>query len=230
MSASQRKTNSVTKALAQAGLNTSRVSQSSIILIRPITAGATTYEFPVLDNVGVPLADEIRLALQDIFIVNAIGIFLMGEIVGPGGTLRARTYFTAPPVQASAGAIPLLNLYLGNLQYNLNNVTYLENWDLQRHYNKGQAQLLGVSTVNGAIHQFDQQAGNTSGFFPVEPSFTLAGTAKSNFTITLPNNLLTPVAGIPFDAGNADNILVNFDRIAIVARGLLGQNSSSING
>jgi len=224
------KTNNVTKALAKAGLNTSRVSQSSIILIRPITAGATTYEFPVLDNVGVPLPEEIRLALQDIFIVNTLGVFLMGSFVGPGGAPVARAYFTSPPIQADSNAIPLLNLYLGTLQYNLNNVTYLENWDINRHYNKGQAQLLGVSTVNGAIHALDQQAGNVSGFFPVEPSFTLAGTAKSNFVINLPNNLLTPVANVPFAAGNTDAITVNFDRIVIIARGLLGQNSSSING
>jgi len=219
--------NNIVKTLAAKGLKANRVSQSTLILQQPITAGATTYNFPCLQNEAPVLPEETRLALQDMFFVTAIGV-CFSAVVTNGVVANARDLFFSPPVQSSALAIPLLNLYRGRLSYQMDNVTYLSNWDLDRHYAKGQAQLLGVAGVNGIAHSMDERYGSTSGIFPVDPGLVINGNSKVNFTINLINNALAPVAAIPFLTGQAEPLTINFDRICLVVRGFLGQNSSNV--
>lgn len=222
--------NNIAKAFAQAGLNTNRLSMSTLVLQQPIIAGNSTYEFPVLQNEAPVLPDEIRLALQDTFVVTAMAVCFSGIVsfAGPPAVTN-RDYFFAPPVQAAAAAIPLYSLYRGRLSYKMNEVVYIQNWDVQRHYMKGQAQLLGVSGVNGITHAFDEREGSKSGFFPVEPGVMLNGNSKMSFIINMPDNLLVPAPVIPFTNGAAEALNVNIDRITILLRGYLGQNSSTVN-
>lgn len=220
----------VAAALAAQGLETNRISQSSLVLLQPIAAGATSYEFPILENTGVVFPDEIRIALQDMFFITSISVCFQG-LVNAGGApaVQNRDYFTAPPVQASALAYPLYSLYRGRLTYKINEIVYLQNWDLQRHYNQAQTQILGVAGVNGIAHQWNERAGSVSSFFPVDPMVSINGNSKTSFTLNIPDGLLAPVVGIPFLGGDGAATTLNIDRIAIILRGYLAQNASPVN-
>lgn len=222
--------NAIAKVMAKYKMNTDRVSQSSLICMQPIVAGNSSYEFPLLDNVGAQLPEEIRLALQDVFFCTTMAVCFSGTLnfAGPPA-VASRMYFYNTPFQLAAAAIPLNNLYLGNLSYSSSKITYTENWDLSRHYSAKTTQLLGVAGVNGIAHQQDERSGNLDGFFPMDPAIVLNGGSKLSFRIEIPNANLAPVAGLPFLAGNADAMTINIDRIAIIARGYLAQNASNVN-
>ena len=220
----------ITKQMARAGMNTDRVSQSTLILMQPIVAGNTSYEFPILENTPPVFAEEIRLALQDVFFCTTMAVCFSGTVnfAGPPAIV-SRQFFFSVPYQATALALPLLNLYTGQLSYEMSKITYLENWDIERHYSASTTQMLGVAGVNGIAHQQDERQGNVDGFFPVNPGFAINGGGKVSFRINIPNALLAPVAGIPMLSGAAEAMTINIDRIAIIARGYLGQNASNVN-
>jgi hypothetical protein len=221
---------SIAAELAQGGFNTSRISQSSLIFREPIIAGNGTYTFRVLQNQPPVLPGEIRLALQDLFVVTTMALCFSGtyNVVGPPA-LQNRALFFAPPVQMSVTALPLFELYNGQLRCNINEVTYLSNWDTQRHLYAGQTGILGFVGASTDFYQAQQLEGSKSGFFPVEPGIVLNGNAKNDFVLQLANNTLAPVLNLPFEDPQGVQATINIDEIALVCRGYLAQNASTSN-
>jgi hypothetical protein len=219
--------NQIAQAFAEKGLNTDRISQSTLILKTPILAGSSSYTFGVLQNQQPILNGEIRLDLQDMFVVTTIAVCFSGTYTVGANAFRG--YFFSPPFQADLASLPMMALYNGTLSCDINNVRYLDRWDIMRHYNAGQTQLQGFAGAATEFFQQNQIAGNTSGFFPVDPGIVLNGDAKNTFTIQMPTNQLTPIAGIPFIDPSGAAAVIAIDELAIIARGYLGQNSSKSN-
>ena len=221
------KVNNIARALARRGLKTNRISQSTLIFQQPIVAGNSSYQFGVLQNQAPVLPGEIRLALQDIFTVTTLAIGFSGTIdfAGPPAISR-RVYLLSPPAQLGAAALNLFPLYEGTCKVTVNEVSYLLNWDLQRHLYAGSTQINAVAASPNTLNEV---AGSKDGFFPVSPGIVLNGNAKNEFTIQMPNNQLAPVAGLVYTTANGDACTVNVDRIFIMARGYLAQNASTSN-
>lgn len=220
----------IVTAFAEEGINVDRVSQSTLIFRQPIVAGNSTYTFATLQNQAPVLPGEIRLDLQDLFAVTTIAVCFSGtyNIAGPPA-VSVRDYFFASMFQMDLAALPLMTLYQGTMAVDINNIRYLDRWDLQRHKYAGQTQLQGF--VGGVTEFFQQNeiSGNTSGFFPVDPAIILNGDAKNTFTIQMPTNTLTPVLNLPFADPAGVAATVDIDQIVIIARGYLAQNSSKSN-
>lgn len=219
--------NNIARQLARRGLKTKRISQSTLIFQQPIVAGNSSYTFGVLQNQAPVLPGEIRLALQDLFVVSTMAIGFSGtyNTAGPGGVSRRFITFN-PNANLDATALNLYPLYEGTLKVLVNEVTYLLNWDIQRHFYAGSSQL---SSVAGSVNTLNELAGNKDAFFPVEPGIVLNGNAKNEFTINMPNNQLAPavITGYTNQGGTAYTI--NIDRLVIMTRGYLAQNSSTSN-
>jgi len=221
------KVNNIARALARRGLKTNRISQSTLIFKQPIVAGNSSYTFGVLQNQAPVLPGEIRLALQDIFTVTTMAIGFSGTITfaGPPAISR-RSYFFAPPAQLGAAALNLFPLYEGTCKVMVNEVSYLLNWDLQRHYFAGATQ---INAVAGSPNTLNEVAGSKDAFFPVTPGIVLNGNAKNEFTLQMPTNALAPAAGLAYTNAAGQAYTIDIDELVIVTRGYLAQNSSTSN-
>ena len=217
------------QALASRGLNTRRVSQSTLILAQPIVAGNSTYTFPVLQNQAPVLPNEIRLSLQDLFEVTTMAVGFSGTLRVPGPPVVGpfRRNFFAPLANFDVAFLPLYPLYQGTLKAVLNEVTYLLNWDLSRHLSEGTTQTQTAAAGVGAT--FTEVEGNKTGFFPVNPGIVLNGQAKNDFTIQMPTNQLAPIPFTQFTTQTGGIIEINIDQIILVMRGNLAQNASGNN-
>lgn len=213
------------QALAKRGLNTRRVSQSSLILAQPILAGNTTYTFPVLQNQAPVLPNEIRLSLQDLFEVTTLAVGFSG-ILTIGGIAFRRNFF-APMANFNPAFAPMYALYGGNLKCVINEVTYLLNWDLGRHIADDTTQTAEFSA--GIPATLTEVKGNSSAFFPVNPGIVLNGQGKNEFTVQMPNNQLAPVAPIAYAPSTGAPYTIAIDQIVMILRGNLAQNASGAN-
>jgi hypothetical protein len=220
------KVNNIARALARKGLKTNRISQSTLIFKQPIVAGNSSYTFGVLQNQAPVLPGEIRLALQDIFTVTTMSIGFSGTITfaGPPAVSR-RAYFFSPPVQLGFTALNLFPLYEGVCKVTVNEVSYLLNWDIQRHLFAGTSQ---INDTAASANQFNEISGNKDSFFPVTPGIVLNGNAKNEFNITMPTNTLAP-ATVAYTNGAGNALSITIDELVIMTRGYLAQNASTSN-
>jgi len=217
--------NNIALALRKQGLKADRLTQSDLIVQLPIQAGNTSYQFAVLQSVPPVLPDEIRLALQDLFFVNAMGIFL--SATATVGGVAQRFYISAPPLTLGAAAAPLFSLYRGNLNVSINNVTYIQNWSVQRHFANEETQFTPFSA--GVAATLPKLLGNQTAFARVNPNFVFNGNSKIDVVLNLADNTFAPVAGLQFTDAAGVNVPIAVDRVGIIFRGILGQNSSNIN-
>lgn len=213
------------QALAKRGLNTRRVSQSTLILAQPILAGNTTYTFPVLQNQAPVLPNEIRLSLQDLFEVTTLAVGFSGLITTPAGAFR-RNFF-APMANFNLAFTPMYALYAGSLKCVINEVTYLLNWDLGRHIADDTTQT--QETANGVASTLTEVKGNSTAFFPVNPGIVLNGQGKNEFTVQMPTNQLAPVAATAYTPQTGAAVTISIDQIVMICRGNLAQNASGAN-
>ena len=73
--------NIIKRAYKARGVENVRLTQSSLLLIQTINPNSTTINFDVLDSqVANLLPQEIRLNINDEFIVNEVGVYLYGNI------------------------------------------------------------------------------------------------------------------------------------------------------
>lgn len=223
----QAKVNNIARALARRGLKTNRISQSTLIFKQPIVAGNSSYTFGVLQNQAPVLPGEIRLALQDIFTVSTMAIGFSGTLnfAGPPAISR-RIYFFSPPAQLGAAALNLFPLYEGTCKVMVNEVSYLLNWDLQRHFFAGSTQINAVAASPNTLNEL---AGSKDAFFPVTPGIVLNGNAKNEFTLQMPTNQLAPAAGLAYTNAAGESYTINIDELVIMTRGYLAQNASTSN-
>lgn len=197
---------------AQINLKVAKLTQSALRLEQQTSLTKTQYIFPALVNNNGPANSlfntEIRLNLQDSFVVSSWGWFLAKPLSAVDATFVLQT-FPDVLIFATAGSnVALETIYNSIVQVAVNNDIILPVWDMNRHRMVPQSQQVAVAPAQ--ISQFD---GSSDGYYPVEPNFMLIGSKNSIITLTLPAALA---------------VVETFGRIVTIFRGVLAQNSTSI--
>jgi hypothetical protein len=197
------------------------LSQSFLRLETGLVAGNTQYKFDVLVNENTQTTNfntQLKLNLQDSFIVSQIGIFVASPASATDASYRLLTYPNKTVFGANATA--LNTIYNGYMQLTINQRTIVPNWDLYKHLDVPTTQQNTVTggyaaaAISPAVLADDQNNGDDFGFYPCEPNLVLVGSKKNELTITLPAGLATV---------NANS------RLVVVFRGILAQNTTSVN-
>lgn len=204
-----------------------RLTQSTLFLSKPISATSTVYNFDVLESQTQTLqGDEIRLNLNDEFIVTQLGFYLQASVLSKGADTGAKVLFTYAPFEqnsASAGAIN--NFWNGAFQIAVNNIIYLDKYDLKKSMYVPRTQMNGFNLITGIPATIPSVDFSKDGMYATEPLITLSGAKKNNLTITLPTAISGATFTVNDNSGQATDYII--DRVICVARGLNAQNGAS---
>lgn len=200
------------KALRNAGikLNQARPLQSFLRLEQPLVANKTNYAFPILINENVPQVfnTETRLNQQDSFVVSSIQFAMALPTSATDATFKKYTYLS-PFIFTNAAAMGVV--YNSTLSLMIDNVNFIPQWDLERHLFIPETQATAAPAADSPVSQYDA---SVQGYYPVEPNVVLIGSKNLKLSVNL------PAAAATVDA-NA--------RMVITLRGILVQNSTSVN-
>lgn len=201
-----------------------RLTQSSLYLSKPIVATQTTYNFDILETqTATQQADEIRLNLNDEFIVTTMGLYLEADFFNPGAT-GIKRLFTYAPVELNGSNSVVENFYNGTFQISVNNIVFLDKWDTRKHEYIPQTQfqnfVAGTSTATTSMQQMSK-----AGMFPVEPTITLSGAKKNQLTLQLPTAINSTTVTFTDDSTGSVNYRIN--RVSVLLRGLNAQNGAT---
>jgi hypothetical protein len=201
-----------------------RLTQSTLILSKPLSASQTTYSFDVLETQNSTLVGtETRLNLNDEFIITSLGIYLQATVTNVAATTSYGTkWFSYVPSQVNGGAGVLNPVYNGNLQIAVNNVVYLDKFDTGKSLCVPRTQDAPFTTPSNSTLGSTNYA--KDGMVSIEPMLTLSGAKKNNVIINLAS------AATPFSLtvnNNTGGAVYNFDRISVIMRGLNAQNGAS---
>lgn len=194
------------------------VTTASVLrLMVPVTANKTSYTFPILQGDASTVYNEnIYLNRADSFTATSVGIFLGG--IQDGGTASTTSNYQLFGFQSealtTAGVTNANSLfYHSYLNISVNNVQYLQNFDLFRTYNAPIVQTGNIFATGGDTTGVNSINGSMSGFAPLTPTLQLSGTAKIDITINLPTALAFTVA----------------PQINLIFRGFLSLGASNLN-
>jgi len=212
-------------AVKRAGQNPANavLSQSYLRLETGLVAGNTQYKFDVLVNENTQTTNfntQLKLNLQDSFIVSQIGFFLASPSTNTATNFRLLTYPNKTVFSGANEATSLNSIYNGFMSLTINQRTIIPNWDLYKHLDVPQTQqnmvTAGITTApaGGGVFTDDQNNAGDFGFFPCEPNIVLVGSKKNDLTVTIPSGLT---------AVKTDS------RLVCIFRGILAQNSTSVN-
>lgn len=188
-----------------------KLTQGVLRFSQALNNNSTLYQFPILVNetqLGI-FNTEIRLNLQDSFVVSTLGIFVSTPSSGVDTAYRLMTYPNTIAFGANAG--PLYGLYNGSLKLTVNNNVYIPQWDVFRHLYQPENQQ---TAALGAGSPGDQINGCFDAFYPVEPNVVFIGSKNNVLQIQLPAALSSVQAN---------------SRVEIVVRGVLAQNSTVVS-
>lgn len=204
--------NNARRALASVGLSLGRTRpmQSFLRLEQPLATNKTQYLFPILINQNNPQIynTEQRLNLQDSFVVSSIQFAVGLPSSVNDATFKKNTYLN-PAIYTEYAAMGVI--YNGQLKLSVDNVTFIPNWDLERHLFIPETQQ---TADPGAASPLDQYDASTFGYYPVEPNTVLIGSKNLELSVTLPA---------------APSAVDTNARMIITLRGILAQNSTSVN-
>ena len=203
------------KFAAEQGYNVSQAicTQSFVRSEVALSTSNTNYRIPVLANdnaAGNPFNTEFRLQLQDVMVVNEIGIFAAAPASATAATFLLYTNPNATVFAANAG--PLTTMWNSYLNVSVNNQVVIPNWDVYRHYFVPFTQT-GVGITAQTVFGVDSNDGAQNGFYPTEPNFILNGAANIQAFITLPAAMSSVTAN---------------SRIVVIWRGIKLQNVTSV--
>ena len=205
-----------------------RLTQSSLFITKDIDATKSNYDFDVLENQTATLqADEIRLNINDEFIVTDLGVYLYGtwtakdaEAVKIGTGTQLLTY---APLELDGTAILSKNLYAGQLKIAVNNIVYLEKWDTRKHEmvtrTQFATQLAGTNVATMPSNDF-----SSDGMMPFSPLLTLSGAKKNDISIRLPQSISGSTVTWLDQKGNTISMVIS--KIALRMYGLNAQNGA----
>src|SRR5579863_8922253 len=161
-----------------------RLCQSTLRLEQPLVTTSTSYLFPILVNIQNQATGafntEIRLNLQDSFIPTEVFIGLGLPSGSTDTTFELKTY-AAPGTFTNYAQMQAI--YAGSMQLQINNVNYINNWDLNRHLVINQTQqtaALGAGSPEDQVNLADD------GWYPMQPFVLLLGSQNLNLRINLP--------------------------------------------
>lgn len=200
----------ITKTYGAGAVSKFVLTMSTLRLEQALVAGNTLYTFPILtnDNTGGNFNTEIRLKLQDTFIVSHMAYFIGLPSSSTDTAWVPLTYES--PFLTGANAIPMRSLWNGDIKITIGNYVYVYNWDLHRHYYAPQTQQ---TAALGAGSPTDQKRLLEDAFCPVEPTVAFMGTEDNLIQVNL------DAAPASFNA-NA--------RLVLMFRGVNAQNSTPV--
>lgn len=203
-------------AYAKVGRNP--VTTASVLrLMVPVTANRTSYSFPILQGDATTIYNEnIYLNRADSFTATSVGIFL-GGLTDAGASATASNYqlfgFQSEAL-TTAGITNANSLFMHSyLNIAVNNVQYLQNFDVFRCYQAPIVQTGNIFATGGDTTAQNSIDGGTSGFAPLTPTLQLSGTAKIDITLNLPTALAFTTAPV----------------INLIFRGFLSLGASNLN-
>jgi hypothetical protein len=204
-----------------------RLTQSTLILSKPISATSTVYNFDVLESQTQTLVgDEIRLNLNDEFIIAELGFYLQGNVFDGLRDTGAKVLLTyAPFEQDGVEAAKINNYWNGAFQIAVNNIVYLDKYDTKKSNYVPRTQFANFVAISGAPSTIPSTDFSENGMNATEPMLTLSGAKKNNLTLTLPTAITN--ATIPFVDNSGAALSVVIDRVVCIARGLNAQNGAS---
>ena len=205
-----------------------RLTQSTLILSKPISANTTVYNFDVLESQTQTLqGDEIRLNLNDEFIIAELGFYLQASILDAMGVdTGAKMLLTyAPFEQNSVEASKINNFWNGAFQIAVNNIVYLDKYDVRKSNYVSRTQFANFIALSGTPSTIPSVEFSQNGMNSTEPMLTLSGAKKNNLTLTLPTAI--SLAGIRVLDNQGVQYTVSVDRVVCIARGLNAQNGAS---
>ncbi len=199
------------------------LSQSYLRLETGLVAGNTQYKFDILVNENTQTTNfntQLKLNLQDSFIVSQIGFFLATPSSNTATNYRLLTYPNKTAFNTAGSAAACNSIYNGYMSLTINQRTIIPNWDLYKHLDvpTTQQNMITGSFIASPLGTLADDENNASdfGFFPCEPNIVLVGSKKNDLTVTLPS-------GIPAGAVHPDS------RLVCIFRGILAQNTTSVN-
>lgn len=190
---------------------------STLRLIQNVVANRTTYTFPILEgDSAVTLAEQRLLNRADAFTATSVGVFI-GGLTDLGAATSAGSYqmFGYQSEALTAAGVTNANALFTNgyLNVSVNNVAYLQNFDLLRCYDAPIIQTGNILATGGDVTAQNSIDGNKNGFTGLVPSLQFSGTAKIDITIQLPTSLA----------------VTNACQINLIFRGFLSLGASNLN-
>ena len=212
------------------GKSNVRLTQSSLFITKDIDPTKSSYDFDVLENQTQTLQpDEIRLNINDEFIVTDLGVYLYGTWTASSGETPAVKIGTGTqllsyaPLELDGNAIVSKNLYAGQLKIAVNNIVYLEKWDTRKHElvtrTQFASQLAGTTVATMASNDFSNDA-----MIPFSPLLTLSGAKKNDINIRLPQSIAASTVTWTDQKGNTISMAIT--KIALRMYGLNAQNGA----
>lgn len=204
--------------LKGAGLSVdeSKLTQSFLRLENQLVINKTQFPFPVLNNqnnaAGTIFNTEMRLNQQDSFVAASWGVFLSSPTSNVAANFVLHTYPNAQFFATAGTAAAAETIYNSIFTLSVNNDIILPAWDVSRHRMVPQSQF-GVGITAQTIFNIDQIDLGCDGFYPVEPNLVFIGSKNSVLTLVMPAALAAVEA---------------FERISVIFRGVLAQNSTII--
>ena len=188
------------------------LSPSTLRLQVPIVANKTVYQFPILDgDAATAFAEAIYLNRSDEFTALEIGVFI-GNNGGLPATVDYDLFSYQSEALTTAGITNAKALFSqGVLSIDINNVQYLQNWDVKRASFTPAIQQGNIFAAGGDTTVQQGQDGQ-SGFADLTPTMQFNGTAKTTRTLTLPA-ALSATAGV----------------LVLMFRGFLALGASNLN-
>jgi hypothetical protein len=203
-----------------------RLTQSTLFLTKPIVANTSSYNFDVLETQNQTLqADEIRLNLNDEYIITHIGMYLVAKVTNAGGFSGTRL-LTYAPTETNSNVVALQDFFSGTLQISVNNIVYLDKYDTRKHEYVPRTQFDNF-TLNTQSSQPSVDF-SKDGMYAMEPLLTLSGAKKNTITLNLPKAISGQTFNITNNAG--DIVQYQIERVGILMRGLNAQNGSVFQG
>ena len=205
-----------------------RLTQSSLFITKDIDPTKSNYDFDVLENQTQTLQpDEIRLNINDEFIVTDLGVYLYGlwtASTSGGVKIASGTQLlTYAPVELDGTALLSKNLYAGQLKIAVNNIVYLEKWDTRKHElvtrTQFATQLAGTNNATMPSNDF-----SSDGMSAFSPLLTLSGAKKNDISIRLPQSINSSTVTWLDQKGNTITMQIN--KIALRMYGLNAQNGA----
>jgi hypothetical protein len=219
----------IKKSLAEIGKGNARLTQSALVLIQDINSTKTVYNFPVLENdnaTGIK-PQEIRLNQNDSFVSTSLGIYLLAKQFDRE-TEQVKgdyIYLTHAPYNQSEETLDCQPLYDGYLRVSINNINYVDKYDVRKHELVQKTQFNDRGTVNLTGSTYANIDLNTDGIFSIAPMITLEGSKKNQIDIVLPYAMTSGKTFGVLD-NNGNQAFYQITSIGLVWRGLLAQNSS----
>jgi len=205
-----------TAAECQDWVNRLKLSQSEIRLECELNAVSTNFKFGLTQNqansTGVVFNTENRLTMQDSLCCNEYGIYVGQPASRIDTAWQLRTYGNTQDF-AAATALAIDTTFYDHswFQMKCNNDVIMPYRGLWNHKYRPQTQQ---TNALGAASPGDQIRGAEDGMITSEPNFVLIGSKGYVPEIVLPVALAAATA---------------FERVIIIFRGVLAQNSTNVS-